>query len=225
MLRRCGVATCARRLAQRRYARGMRGVAHDSVSVSAGADREAVAVARSSCSSATRRRPTSVARRLLAALHVRQQIGAAGDEHARSAPSPASRSRRLGDGARRAIREARQPHHGAPPRDASRLGLSRLRGFSLPLPSPPSHGGGTCSGSGHGDRRESAPGRARRLAGGLRVERLQDLLGRDRHLVDAHADRVVDRVGDRRHDRQQRPLADFLGAERAVADRDPRSGR
>ena len=43
------------------------------------------------------------------------------------------------------------------------------------------------------------------------------------NLVDAHADRVVDRVRDRRHHRQQRPLPDFLGAERAVRIRISRS--
>src|SRR6185503_18984958 len=40
----------------------------------------------------------------------------------------------------------------------------------------------------------------------------QHLVGRDRDLVDAHTDRVVDRVRDRRHHRQQWSLPDFLGA-------------
>ena len=36
------------------------------------------------------------------------------------------------------------------------------------------------------------------------------------NLIDAHADGVVDRVGHRRHDRQQRSLPDFLRAERTL---------
>src|SRR5581483_2383067 len=55
---------------------------------------------------------------------------------------------------------------------------------------------------------------ARGLALALQLEALDDLVGRDRHLVDAHADRLVDRVRDGGDDRQQRPLAGFLGAER-----------
>ena len=64
------------------------------------------------------------------------------------------------------------------------------------------------------NRREMCRAVARRFARGLRVERLQDLLRRDRHLVDAHADRIVNRVRDRGHHREQRPLADLLRAER-----------
>ena len=57
---------------------------------------------------------------------------------------------------------------------------------------------------------------SRRFPGGLCVERAQHLLGRDRHLVDPDTDGVVDRIGDRRHDRQQRALPDFFGAERSA---------
>ena len=57
---------------------------------------------------------------------------------------------------------------------------------------------------------------ARGLALALELEGLEHLVRRDRHLVDAHADRVVDRVGDGGDDGQQRPLPRFLGAERPL---------
>ena len=82
-------------------------------------------------------------------------------------------------------------------------------------PSPPSHGGVTFSDSGQWNVRERIRPDARGFARGFRRERAQNLVRRDRHFVDAHADRVEHRVGDRRHDRQQRSLADFLGAERS----------
>src|SRR5574339_1034727 len=44
----------------------------------------------------------------------------------------------------------------------------------------------------------------------------QDLVRRDRDLVDAHAERIVNRVRDRGHHRQQRPLPDFFRAVRGV---------
>src|SRR5687768_12275191 len=51
---------------------------------------------------------------------------------------------------------------------------------------------------------EAAVGRAQSLEHGVR---------RDGYLLDPHAERIEDRVGERRHDRQQRPLAHFLRAE------------
>ena len=152
-------------------------------------------------------------RRLLAPLHVRIEVGAAGDDH-RVAARARRGARRLVDRARREVLEPRQAHHdgfGSSARRAARRAARRrprtpialARRSSIALPSPPSHGGGTTSGFGHAIAgKRVGPKRLLRLA-----ERLQDLLRRDRHLVDAHADRVVDRVGDRRHHRQQRPLA------------------
>jgi hypothetical protein len=54
------------------------------------------------------------------------------------------------------------------------------------------------------------------LAGGLCLQRAQNPLGSHWNLIHAHAHRVVHRVGDRRHDRQQRTLSDFLRAERPL---------
>src|SRR5262245_29323515 len=44
----------------------------------------------------------------------------------------------------------------------------------------------------------------------LVLQGLQYFVRRDRDLVDPHTDGVVDRVGDRRHDGEQRPLPDFF---------------
>ena len=62
-------------------------------------------------------------------------------------------------------------------------------------PSPPSQGGGHRIGSGQAMFGEGRRAVRARPPLRLLVERLQDLLGRDRHLVDAHADGVVDGVG------------------------------
>src|SRR5437867_5177611 len=56
----------------------------------------------------------------------------------------------------------------------------------------------------------------RRLSPSLQLERLEDLVRGDGHLVDADPERVMDRVGDRRDDGKQRSLPDLLGAERAL---------
>src|SRR6266511_1538469 len=50
----------------------------------------------------------------------------------------------------------------------------------------------------------------------LLLEGLEDLLGRDRDLVHAHAHGVVHGVRHRRHHRKERALADLFRAERAV---------
>src|SRR5689334_12200537 len=44
------------------------------------------------------------------------------------------------------------------------------------------------------------------------VQGAQHLVRRDRDFIDSHAKRVMDRVRQRRHHRQQRPLPDFLRA-------------
>src|SRR5262249_27233505 len=56
----------------------------------------------------------------------------------------------------------------------------------------------------------------RRLAAGLSRQRFHNFLWCDWHFVDAHADPVGHRVRAGRHHRQQRSLADFLGAERSL---------
>src|SRR5437867_4158831 len=53
----------------------------------------------------------------------------------------------------------------------------------------------------------------RRLAPSPQLERLEDLVRRDRHLIDPDPERVVDRVGDGRDDGKQRPMSDFLRPE------------
>ena len=55
-------------------------------------------------------------------------------------------------------------------------------------------------------------------------DRRAHAVGRRRHAADAHAGRVVDGAEDRRRGRDQRRLADALGAEGAERRRDPRSG-
>src|SRR5258706_14764614 len=84
-------------------------------------------------------------RRLLPAFHVRQKIGAAGDQH--GVRSFAGKDAcRLGDRARRLVTEPREAHHGV----TTSFGcLARAPGVTA-LPSPPSHGGGTIIGSGYG---------------------------------------------------------------------------
>src|SRR5204862_8324967 len=47
------------------------------------------------------------------------------------------------------------------------------------------------------------------------AEGVEDLLGGDRRLVEAHPDRVIDRVGDRRNDRIERTFTGLFGTERA----------
>ena len=146
-------------------------------------------------------------RRHLAALHVRKEIGAAGDQH--RVALAREDARRLSHRLRRAILKPRQAHHAA-------LTFSFVRSWPLTaLPSPPSHGGGTMTGSGYGTAGNEV-GPTRRLACSFQLERAQYLVERDRKLVDAHADRVVDRVRDSRHHRQKRSLPHFLRAERAV---------
>src|SRR5262249_52048778 len=84
------------------------------------------------------------ARRLVAPLHVRQKVGAAGDRHGLR-PLARENSRGFGYGRRRAEAEPGQPHHDA----TFSLGAG-LRGALSALPSPPSQGGSTCMGSGYG---------------------------------------------------------------------------
>src|ERR1051325_5206727 len=48
------------------------------------------------------------------------------------------------------------------------------------------------------------------------AQRREDFLGRDGHFVYADADGIVDGVGDRGHDGQERALSDLFRAERAV---------
>ena len=91
---------------------------------------------------------------------------------------------------------------------------SASRGSFEACPSPPSHGGATSSGSGQSMSGKAAGPLRAEFARGFRLKRAHDPLGTDRHLIDAHADRVVHRVGDGRHDREQRALSHFLGAER-----------
>src|SRR5205807_6985478 len=57
-----------------------------------------------------------------------------------------------------------------------------------------------------GHRREVLRADARRFALSLQLQCLQNLVRRDRQLVDAHSDGVVNRVRHRGHDRQQRTL-------------------
>src|SRR5204863_201139 len=82
-------------------------------------------------------------RRLVAALHVGQQVRPAGDEH-RARPLACENLRGLLHRFRRAVLEPGKAHHAA--------GTLSL-GFSAPflaLPSPPSHGGATSTGCGYG---------------------------------------------------------------------------
>ena len=180
-------------------------------------------------SSRTPRRPISTRGVCCRRFMFGQQVGAAGDEHrlgrrARRASRAASASV-----ARRAVREARQPHHRLHRRARRRRrrpSRSLARGFvagacrrRLPTAAAPAAARARRSSG-------NAPGRsAPACPCAFACERLQDLLGRDRHLVDAHADRVEDRVGDRRHDRQQRSLARPPWRRTARSDRGPRSGR
>ena len=50
----------------------------------------------------------------------------------------------------------------------------------------------------------------------LRAQRAKHRFRRQRQFHEAHADRVVDGIGDRRRDAEGRDLAHALGAERAV---------
>ena len=52
------------------------------------------------------------------------------------------------------------------------------------------------------------------------MQRKIDLLRLDRQILDPHADGVINRVGDRRRDWNERAFADALGAEGAVFVRD-----
>src|SRR5579863_452840 len=87
------------------------------------------------------------ARNLLPALHVRKQVRAACERHCLR-PFTLENPRSLVESAWRAELEERQPHH-----ELSTFSFSGRdfggRGTSFTaLPSPPSHGGGTCSASG-----------------------------------------------------------------------------
>ena len=195
----------------------------------------AVGRTRSRASARMRESPMTVARRLLAALHVRIEIRAAGDEGRVGAF--VGLDRRASFTARgREVAERRQTHHGAalsaswsspatfdgasphasrrpsprrppharrrPPR-ASARGSDRDTGRAETSPGP--YAGRACP--------APSPSGARWIFSGV--------IG---NLVDPHADRVEDRVGHGRRNRQQRPLPHFLGAERAVADPGPRRG-
>src|SRR2546428_2673064 len=50
----------------------------------------------------------------------------------------------------------------------------------------------------------------------LFLQSLEHFLGSQRDLIDAHSDRIVNRVADRGGDRQQRPLSYFFGAKGSV---------
>src|SRR5206468_4298449 len=82
-------------------------------------------------------------RRLMTPLHVRQEVRAAGDQH-RARSLAREDARRLLHRLRRAMLEPGQAHHAA---DTLSLGFSAP---FLALPSPPSHGGATSTGSGYG---------------------------------------------------------------------------
>ena len=207
-----------RRRDQARRPRPMRGPARAQPRRRADQRRVSVARRAEACSAAVRAMPRAARRcragrpaslrRLLAALHVRAADRCRRRPASRPAPCAGEHRAPPRHRARRAVREARQPHHDARHRSsmASRVGSASASRPSLAPPSPPSHGGGTSSGSGQAIV-GNVVGPKRAPCRPLRVERLQDLVRRDRHLVDAHADRVVDRVGHRRHHRQQRPLA------------------
>src|SRR5262245_49438100 len=84
--------------------------------------------------------------RLLTAFHIRQNVRASRQQHGVGGilREPCSR---LLDGARRAVTEVRQAHHGLIPAVAS-MPASALRpderdGWFDACPSPPSHGGAT----------------------------------------------------------------------------------
>src|SRR2546421_12250758 len=81
--------------------------------------------------------------------------------------------------------------------------------YRLAIPTLP--GRGNASRLGPRDFRERGGAEARRFALLLAAQRLEHLLGGDRHFVDAHAHRVVHRVRDRGRDRKQRSLAALLG--------------
>ena len=112
---------------------------------------------------------------------------------------------RLAHGARRAVGERRQAHHGRTPAVAS-TPASALRWTSSParwrrarrrLPRV----GSPSAFRARARFPEMRPDRHARVSPRLLLERLQDLLRGHRHLVDPDADGVVDRVGQRRHDR------------------------
>src|SRR5262249_59430856 len=88
-------------------------------------------------------------------VDVGQQVGAARDRH-RARAFAGEDLRGLGGGARRAIPEPREPHHEAA------APVSVFSGRLISLPSPPSQGGGTTSGSGYGTagKRSGPPRRA-----------------------------------------------------------------
>src|SRR6185369_2633549 len=69
---------------------------------------------------------------------------------------------------------------------------------------------------GIGNRREALRTDAGILACGFQFQGPQNLVRRYRNLVDTHPDRIEYGVRESGHHRQQRPLADFLGAERAI---------
>ena len=122
-------------------------------------------------------------------------------------PSPRARGRPASRGLarvrRRQVPERRQPHH-------ARCSCAKAAGAAARAAGPPpSRDSGTSGICG-------APVAA--------LERGQHLLGRDRHLVDAHAERVEERVRHRRDHGQQRALAALLARRRAPRGRASRPG-
>ena len=172
--------------------------------------------------------PITTRGRLLPPLHVRVEVRAAGDERARRGPRPPSSRPPPPTVRGRAVSKARKAKHGVRPSPGA-----RRTGARAPHPPAPSRRVARPAVPSLGRRRDPhrlgirdagklRRAEARGLALRLRLQRRADLLGRDRDLVDPHADGVVDGVGDRGRNRQQRPLPDLLRAERAVRDRDPR---
>ena len=214
MLRRCGVATCTAACHRAGIAFANAGLADDVGQAEPGAERQPCPVTVRCALARGCRAARRGCGRLLAALHV----GQAG-RCRRPAPSRRALRRRGSARPRRvsaaAVAESGQSHHGSCPQ--LELGRSLAVGIvrapcrrRLPTAAATSRRSGhSTSGNSVGPTRPGPP-----LA--LSSSASTHLVRRDRDLVDPHADGVVDGVGDRRHDRQQRPLPDLLGAERAV---------
>src|SRR5206468_9740256 len=102
-------------------------------------------------------------------------------EHRGVGAQVGDRGGRLGERGRREVAEARQPHHGLADSSGCRAtggGPERSRRFGslIALPSPPSHGGGTISGSGHGTAGKSS-GPTRRDAARSPASTLSGVIG------------------------------------------------
>ena len=172
----------------------------------AGAEAIAVAIANASQlrdSPEADERPGTCCRRFMFGI----EVSAARDDHRVARTGCRERPRRFSTALGRNEAEMRKAHHGRP----SVAAFPRRRQREAA-------GGQSMAGNAEGRTRGGLPA-------ALASQRLQNLFRCDRHFVDAHADRVVDGVGHRRHHRQQRSLSDFLRAERSASDPDLRSAK